>query len=78
MVMLSIYRLGIITRFKQLATIAAEACGYSPAIIGMSDKPSGVFARAGDTGKQRSLGFTPTIDLKTGIFQAIEYYDRLL
>jgi len=65
---------GIFTSFKQFARIAAGACGYSPEIVGLSDKPSGVFARAGDTSKQEKLGFIPQIDLTRGIEQAIEYY----
>lgn len=69
---------GIFTSFKQFARIAAEVCGYSPEIVGLSDKPSGVFARAGDTGKQKKLGFTAQTDFKTGIKRAVEYYSRNL
>ena len=67
---------GIFTSFKQFARIAADVCGYSPEIVGLSDKPSGVFARAGDTNKQRELGLSPQIDLGTGIKRAVEYYSR--
>ncbi|UCE49920.1 MAG: NAD-dependent epimerase/dehydratase family protein, partial [Phycisphaerales bacterium] len=67
---------GIFTSFRQFARIAADLCGYSPEIVGLSDKPSGVFARAGETSKQKKLGFTPQIDLRSGIKRAIEYYSR--
>ena len=65
---------GIYTNFKSLARMAAEACGYSPDVQGLSDKPSGVFARGGDTEKQQALGFAPAIDFKMGIERAIAYY----
>jgi nucleoside-diphosphate-sugar epimerase len=65
---------GIYTSFKQFAAIATALCGYSPEVRGMSDKPSGVHARAGDTAKQRRLGFEYQIDLHSGIEQAIRYY----
>lgn len=65
---------GIYTSFKQLASLAAEACGYQPRIIGLSNQPSGVFARAGDTTRQRELGFTPQTDLRTGVSRAISYF----
>ena len=62
---------GIFTSFKEFAKLAAEAVGYSPEVRGMSDKPSGVFARAGDTAKQRAYGFTAETPFPAGIRQAI-------
>jgi len=67
---------GIYTSFKEFARMAAEICGYQPRVIGMSNKPAGVFARAGDTTKQISLGFTYQIDFRTGIERAIRYYEN--
>jgi nucleoside-diphosphate-sugar epimerase len=67
---------GIYTSFKELARLAADACGYQPLIAGQTDQPAGVFARAGDTAKQSALGFTPRIDLRTGIERAIACYSR--
>jgi GDP-L-fucose synthase len=67
---------GIYTSFKELARMAAEVCGYSPKVVGLSDKPAGVFARAGDTKKQKDLGFNYKLDFKTGIKQAIKYYSK--
>jgi len=69
---------GVFTSFRQFARIAADVCGYNPEIVGLSDKPSGVFARAGDTSKQKKLGFTPQIDLRRGIERAVECYSRNL
>lgn len=65
---------GIYTSFKEFAKLAAEVCGYKPEIIGLSDKPSGVFARAGDTAKQKMLGFIYKIDLRSGIERVIDFY----
>jgi nucleoside-diphosphate-sugar epimerase len=65
---------GILTNFKEFARIAAAACGYTPEIVGTSDKPEGVFARGGDTAKQHQLGFRHQIDFETGVRRAIEYY----
>lgn len=67
---------GIYTSFKQFAAMAAQACGYSPQVIGMSDQPAGVFARGGDTTRQRKLGFIPQVSFQAGIEQALRYYDR--
>ncbi len=65
---------GIFTSFKQFARLAAEICGYTPQVVGASDKPAGVFARAGDTAKQQQLGFRWRIDLRTGLERALAYY----
>jgi GDP-L-fucose synthase len=65
---------GILTSFRQFARTAAQICGYDPEVRGTSDKPAGVFARGGDTAKQRSLGFRATIDFRTGIEHAISSY----
>jgi nucleoside-diphosphate-sugar epimerase len=67
---------GIFTTFKQFAAMAAGVCGYTPEIKGTSDKPEGVFARAGDTAKQKELGFTYSIDFKSGIQKAVQYLEK--
>ena len=68
---------GIFTTFKQFAAMAAEVYGYSPEIKGTSDKPEGVFARAGDVAKQKQLGFSYTLDFKSGIKKAIQYLEKI-
>lgn len=67
---------GIYTSFKEFARLAAEICGYSAQVRGLSDKPAGVFARGGDTTKQQQFGFKHSIDFTSGIRRAIDYYSR--
>ncbi|MFC1795941.1 NAD-dependent epimerase/dehydratase family protein [Pseudomonadota bacterium] len=67
---------GIYTSFKQFARMAAEECGYEPEVIGLSDKPSGVFARGGDTQKQAEYGFDFATDFRTGIKVALNSYGK--
>jgi nucleoside-diphosphate-sugar epimerase len=68
---------GILTSFIDFARTAANILGYSPRVTGMSDKPSGVFARGGDTTRQKALGFTHTIDFRAGIERALRYYTSM-
>ena len=65
---------GIYTSFKEFARTAADVCGYQPDVVGLADKPSGVFARGGDTTKQKRLGFEYNIPFREGIAKAIEWY----
>jgi GDP-L-fucose synthase len=65
---------GIYTSFVEFAQIAAELCGFKPEIKGVSNKPEGVFARGGDTTRQREFGFSHTIIFRDGIARALKYY----
>ncbi len=65
---------GLLTSFRELASTAANIFGYDPRIVGLSEKPEGVFARGGDTKKQRDLGFQATTSLKTGIQRCLDYF----
>ena len=65
---------GKYTSFLEFASLAANVVGYTPQVLGMSTKPSGVFARGGDTKLQKMLGFNHQIDFRFGIEKAIEYY----
>jgi len=67
---------GIYTSFKQFAKMAAQQVGYDPEVVGMSDKPAGVFARGGDTAFQKLLGFYPSIKFKAGIQKALIYCQK--
>ncbi len=67
---------GIYTSFKEFARMAADACGYSPEVTGLSEKPSGVFARGGDISKQKEYGFAAKISLLEGIKEAINILSR--
>ena len=65
---------GLYTSFKEFARMAAEVIGYSPTVVGMSDKPAGVFARGGDTAKQASFGFRAQTSFDEGIRRAVAFY----
>ncbi len=65
---------GILTSFKEFASMAANTVGYSPSIIGTSNKPEGVFARGGDTSKQKLYNFESKISLQVGIERALKYF----
>lgn len=65
---------GIYHSFKQFARIAAEECGYEPEVVGLSDKPAGVFARGGCTKKQAEFGFEYSVDFRAGIKKALDLY----
>ncbi len=67
---------GIYTSFIEFAAMAARYCGYEPEIRGLSDRPTGVYARGGDTTKQRQLGFEYKIDFATGIERTLDYYSN--
>jgi len=65
---------GIYTSFKQFARMAAEAVGYSPEVVGLSHQPAGVYARGGDTGKQRAMGFEALTSFRDGIERALKHF----
>jgi len=44
----------------------------------MVDKPTGVFARGGDTTKQKEFGFQYKTKFKDGIKSAILYFEKNL
>lgn len=66
---------GIHTSFLEFARMAANIVGYDPEVSGLSDKPSGVFARGGDTQKQRDYGFQHKIGFSEGIARALQYFE---
>jgi GDP-L-fucose synthase len=67
---------GLYTSFIDFAKIAAELCGFRPEVKGTSDKPEGVFARAGDPAKLNRLGFKHTIDFRSGVERALQLYSK--
>ncbi|MFO1434309.1 MAG: NAD-dependent epimerase/dehydratase family protein [Candidatus Competibacteraceae bacterium] len=67
---------GILTSFKSFAKMAAYIAGYTTEVIGTSDKPEGVFARGGDTYKQKVMGFEYTIPFEEGIRRALKYFSE--
>jgi GDP-L-fucose synthase len=64
---------GVYTSFREFARMAAAAVGYEPEIVGLSQNPSGVFARGGDTSRQRALGFEAKIPFADGVRQMVTY-----
>lgn len=66
---------GVLTSFLEFAGLAADVLGYQPRVRGLSDRPTGVFARGGDTAKQERLGVKHTIDFRTGIERALAAYE---
>jgi len=68
---------GILTNFKDMVRMAAKELGYAPEVTGTSTRPEGVFARGGDTKKQKSLGFEAATDFQTGIRNALAYFQAL-
>jgi GDP-L-fucose synthase len=67
---------GILTSFKAFAKQAAELCGYTPEVTGTSNRPEGVFARGGDTAKQKQFGFEYKVAFRAGIQRALDYFGR--
>jgi len=68
---------GLYTSFIDFAKLAAEICGFSPEVRGTSDKPEGVFARAGDPAKLKQLGFTHAIGFRSGVERALKRFQNL-
>jgi GDP-L-fucose synthase len=64
---------GIYTSFKEFAAMAARAVGYDPEVVGLSQQPSGVFARAGDTTKQKAHGFEAVTSFEDGVKEMVNY-----
>jgi GDP-L-fucose synthase len=64
---------GILTSLGDLARLAAEIVGYDAVVEPIEGEPEGVFARGGDTAKQRRLGFEPSITLRDGIARSIAH-----
>ena len=68
---------GVYTSFIDFAKIAAKECGYDiEKIIGLSEKPMGVFARGGDARKLNSFGYTAKIPFAQGVRKAIDYFSH--
>lgn len=65
---------GRLTSFMEFVQIAAGILGFNPEVVGTSTKPEGVFARGGDTTRQRELGFTAERSFEQGIAAALTYF----
>jgi len=67
---------GIFLNFKDFAKITAKITGYNPKVVGTTNKPEGVFARAGDTTKQKQFGIKYKITLENGIKKSLKFLDN--
>jgi nucleoside-diphosphate-sugar epimerase len=66
---------GIYTSFKQFAAMAAHLVGYDPEVVGQSNQPAGVFARGGDTTKQKAHGFEYTTSFEDGVRKMLAFLE---
>jgi len=69
---------GIFTSFVDFVKTAADILGFAPEVKGTSNTPEGVFARGGDTGLQKKLGFEHSLSFRDGIAGALNYFDGSL
>ncbi len=67
---------GIFTSFIEFAQMSAGIVGYNPIVTGTSDKPEGVFARGGNTAKQKLHGFEYDVSFEEGIKRCLAYLER--
>ena len=67
---------GKLTSFKEFVKLGCSIFGISTEVVGTSDKPEGVFARGGNTKLQNDLGFYANIDFKSGIEEALKFFNN--
>ena len=65
---------GKLTSFIDFTKIACKIIGFNPKVIGIKKTPEGVFARGGDTTKQKKLGIRHKISLEEGIKRSFKYF----
>ncbi len=61
---------------KELAEIIKEVVGYKGEIVLDATKPDGTFRKLTDISRIKSVGWSPKIDLKTGIQITYEWYEK--
>ena len=59
---------------RDLAEIAADVVGYRGKFVQDTSKPDGTMRKLMDAGRMRELGWTPKVDLRTGISLAYQDY----
>lgn len=59
---------------RALAETIADVVGYTGKFVQDTSKPDGTMRKVMDTSKIRNLGWSPTVDLPTGIKRAYENY----
>lgn len=63
---------GKVTTFYEVAEIFARVAGYSPRIVALGDRPTGVHTRYADITRARALGWEPRIGLEEGFRRVYE------
>jgi len=69
---------GKYTSFKDFAKYTCNILGFSPTVKGTTSKPEGVFARGGDTSKQKRLGFYYKTEFVDGIKKGLKFFEKNL
>ena len=69
---------GKYTSFISFAEQTCNILGFKASVQGISDRPEGVFARGGDTTKQKKLGFNYNTELSEGIKKALIFFEKEL
>jgi nucleoside-diphosphate-sugar epimerase len=66
------------TEMQELIDLICEVAGMRPRIVFDTTKPEGQFRKAADPARLRSLtdGYVPTVSLRDGIAEMIEWYRR--
>ena len=67
---------GKLTSFIEFAKKTSNILGFNPEIQGTGSKPEGVFARGGDTSKQKKLGFQFNTEFEDGIKKDLIYFEK--
>lgn len=62
---------------KELAELIANECSYNGQIIWDNEKPNGMLRKCMDVSKMHNIGFSPRIDLESGIRKTISEYKNL-
>ena len=69
---------GKYTSFKDFAKYTCNILGFNPIVKGTTSKPEGVFARGGDTSKQKRLGFYYKTEFVDGIKKGLNFFEKNL
>lgn len=65
---------GVDCTIRELARTLCRVVGYEGALVFDADKPDGTPRKLLDSGRLRSLGWTPAIELEPGLEQTYAWY----
>ena len=63
---------GVPTSFTDIATMLASGNGYTPQVLNLEGKPTGVLCRVGDNARLNKLGWHETVSLAAGLSRVLE------